>query len=838
MTIITLLPDGGHPEKRLIGLGLLYYSGFTIEAMQHFTISFKRLTMADLASVGGKNASLGEMIRHLSPYGIRVPDGFAITVEAWHEFLASNKLTEKIDQLCSSINSKTLDGLPEVGKTCRSLVLAGTLPVGVSKAIAKAYRDMAKEYGNSPSVAVRSSATAEDSPTASFAGQHESYLNVHGEEALLEAVKHCYASLFNDRAIKYRIDNAFPHMQVGLSVGVQLMVRSDKGSAGVAFTIEPESGNKNLVYITGAWGLGESVVQGAVNTDEFYLFKPTIGLDRNSLVYRRLGDKAQMMVYGGKDGKNTAWKNTPQALRDQYVLSDDELLLLGKWCYDIEKHYKLPMDIEWAKDGINDQLYIIQARPETVHGQRKTLELKEYALKATAAPLLSGKAVGRSVVSGRVCIVRSLADAGKLQQGDIIVADITNPDWNALLRKAICIVTNKGGRTSHASIVARELGIPAVVGTLQATEKLSDGQVVTVSCAGGDTGFVYEGKVDWTESTIPIDRLTETSTKPMVILADPEKALLYASYPNAGVGLLRMEFIISNSLQVHPMALVKFDELSSATEKKQIEALTRHYSDKKQFFVDKLAEAIALVAAAFSPRPVIVRMSDFKTNEYATLLGGRQFEPGEENPMLGFRGASRYYHERYRQGFGLECQAIKKVRDEMGLTNVKVMIPFCRTVEEGRKVLEVMAGFGLEQATNGLEVYVMAEIPSNILLAGQFAEIFDGFSIGSNDLTQLTLGIDRDSAIISDLFDENNEAVTMLIRHLVETAHKKKVEVGLCGQAPSDYPDFARFLVSCGIDTISFNPDALVKGIENIMKAEREVPLVQPRVQPRVQPHL
>ena len=781
--------------------------------------------MDDLATVGGKNASLGEMIRHLTPYGIRIPDGFAVTVEAWHEFLSSNNLAEKIGQICNSLDPKTLETLPEVGQTCRSLVLAGTLPENVSNAISKAYMDMAKKYGGSPSVAVRSSATAEDSPTASFAGQHESYLNVHGEEALLEAVKQCYASLFNDRAIKYRIDNGFPHMQVGLSVGVQLMVRSDKSSAGVAFTIEPESGNKNLVYITGAWGLGESVVQGAVNTDEFYLFKPSIDLDRNSLVYRRLGDKAQMLVYGGKDGKNTAWKNTPQALRDQFVLSDEELLLLGKWCYDIEKHYKLPMDIEWAKDGITDLLYIVQARPETVHGQGKTLELKEYALKTTAAPLLSGKAVGRSVVSGRVCIVRSLADAGNLQQGDIIVADITNPDWNALLRKAICIVTNKGGRTSHASIVARELGISAVVGTLHATEKLSDGQVITVSCAGGDTGLVYDGKLDWTESVIHVDQLASTDTKPMLILADPEKALLYAPYPSNGVGLLRIEFIISNSLQVHPMALVKFDELSSAMDKKQIEALTRHYKDKKHFFVEKLAEAIALVAAAFFPREVIVRMSDFKTNEYAALLGGRQFEPGEENPMLGFRGASRYYNDRYREGFGLECQSIKKVRDDMGLTNVKVMIPFCRTVHEGEKVLDVMKSFGLERSKNGLEVYVMAEIPSNILLADQFAEIFDGFSIGSNDLTQLTLGIDRDSAIISNLFDENNEAVAILIRHLVETAHKKGLKVGLCGQAPSDYPDFARFLVSCGIDSISFNTDALIKGIENIMKAEREVPL-------------
>ncbi|CAD5265231.1 MULTISPECIES: phosphoenolpyruvate synthase [unclassified Imperialibacter] len=794
--------------------------------MKNFILPFQRISMADLAKVGGKNASLGEMISQLAEQGISVPDGFAITVAGWNEFLHANQLTSKLQALCESVDVKTLDNLPDVGSKCRSLVAGATLPGELQASISKAYQALAATHGGNLSVAVRSSATAEDSPTASFAGQHESFLNVHSEGDLLEAVKKCYRSLFNDRAIKYRIDNGFDHMQVGLSVGVQVMVRSDKSSAGVAFTIEPESGNKNLIYVTGAWGLGESVVQGAVNTDEFYLFKPAIEKGMDSIVFRRMGGKQQMMVYGTK-GDNTIWKETPQRLRDQYVLSDEEVTQLGKWCHAIEKHYKLPMDIEWAKDGLNDQLYIIQARPETIHGQNKQIELKEYSIKAAEEPLLMGKAVGHSVVSGRACVVRSLADAGKVQEGDILVADITNPDWNALLRKAVCIVTNKGGRTSHASIIARELGIPAVVGTLLATEKLSDGQTITVSCAGGDVGKVYDGKLDWQEKVIPMEKIKETKTKRMLILADPEKALLYASYPNDGVGLLRMEFIISNTLQVHPMALVKFDELPSSAEKKQIEAVTRHYTDKKKFFVEQLAESIGMVAAAFYPREVIVRMSDFKTNEYAKLLGGRQFEPDEENPMLGFRGASRYYNERYREGFGLECQAIKKVRDQMGLTNVRVMIPFCRTVEEGKQVLEVMREFGLESSKNGLEVYVMAEIPSNILLADQFADLFDGFSIGSNDLTQLTLGIDRDSAIISDLFNERNEAVTFLIRQLIVAAHRKGVKVGLCGQAPSDYPDFARFLVSSGIDSISFNPDALIKGIENIMVAEREIPLVQ-----------
>jgi pyruvate, water dikinase len=613
-------------------------------------------------------------------------------------------------------------------------------------------------------------------------------------------------------------------MQVGLSVGIQLMVRSDKSSAGVAFTLEPENGNDNIIYITGAWGLGESVVQGAVNTDEFYLFKPALGQGKYPIVYRSLGDKQQMLVYDGSSGdKRTCWQQTSPALRDQYVLDDHEVITLGKWCLSIEKHYQLPMDIEWARDGETGALFIVQARPETVHAKTKHLNIREYTLKTDAAPLLSGKAVGHSIVTGRVAIVKSLAESQKVKPGDIIVADITNPDWNALLRKAICIVTNKGGRTSHASIVARELGIPAVVGTMSATEKLTDGQIITVSCASGDAGLVYDGQITWEEKEVPMADIVHTETKAMFILADPQKALLYASYPSEGVGLLRMEFTISNTLQVHPMALVKFDVLPSNPEKKQIEALTRHYLDKKQFFVDKLAESIGLVAAAFFPKEVIVRMSDFKTNEYAKLLGGKSFEPEEENPMLGFRGASRYYNERYREGFGLECAAINKVRNEMGLTNVKVMIPFCRTISEAVKVQEVMKAYGLERGKNNLEVYVMAEIPSNILLVKEFAGLFDGFSIGSNDLTQLTLGLDRDSAIVSDLFDENDESVKMQIRHLIEQAHLAGTKVGLCGQAPSDYPEFTAFLVECGIDSISFNPDMFIRGITNIAAAEESL---------------
>lgn len=788
--------------------------------MKPFIIHYNEITMNDLALVGGKNASLGEMIKNLTPLGVSVPDGFAITVDAFYNFLSFNTLSPQLQTALDRIDRITLDNLSEASACCRELIMRGIFPDDLAREVKGAYADLMESHGLNPSVAVRSSATAEDSPTASFAGQHDSFLNISGADNVLLAVKKCYASLFNERAIKYRIDNGFSDMQVGISVGVQLMVRSDKGSAGVAFTIDPETGNDNIIYITGAWGLGESVVQGAVNTDEFYLFKEAIARNIHPVVHRSLGDKAQMLVYSDTSDKNISWKQTLPGLRDQFVLNDSELSLLGSWCYSIEKHYKLPMDIEWAKDGETGKLFIVQARPETVHAQHKNPVIKEFSFKTTDTPLLTGKAVGRSIVSGKVTVVKSLADAPKVQAGDIIVADITNPDWNALLRKAVCIVTNKGGRTSHASIVARELGICAVVGTLNATEKLTDGQQITVSCADGDQGLIYNGLHTWEEKEISQDAIEHTHVKPMFILADPQKALLYATYPNQGVGLLRMEFVISNSIQIHPMALVKYPELPANSEKKQIEALTRHHLDKKEFFIEKLSEAVGLVAAAFYPKEVIVRMSDFKTNEYAKLLGGKLFEPEEENPMIGFRGASRYYNERYREGFGLECRAIRRVREEMGLDNVKVMIPFCRTIQEALKVQDVMKSYGLERGQKGLEIYVMAEIPSNIILAREFAHLFDGFSIGSNDLTQLTLGLDRDSEIVSDLFDENNDAIKDQIRHLIECAHQEGVKVGLCGQAPSDYPAFTSFLVQCGIDSISFNPDAVVRGISNIARAE------------------
>ncbi|MBS9524149.1 phosphoenolpyruvate synthase [Litoribacter alkaliphilus] len=789
--------------------------------MTVLTISFQKIRNSDVSLVGGKNASLGEMIHELAPLGVNIPDGFATTADAFRSYLHENGLDASLSRQLQQLDSKGLGNLQEVGAKYRELMASGNFSEKLKTEILEAYRKLLGQ--EDISVAVRSSATAEDLPTASFAGQHDSFLNIKGESELLDAVKRCYRSLFNDRAIKYRIDNGFDHMQVALSVGVQRMVRSDLGSAGVAFTIDPETGFEKVIYLTASWGLGENIVQGAVNPDEFYIFKPSLEKGMKSIIHRKLGSKEHKMVYAENAERPITNIETEPFERGIFSLQDREVEILAQWSAAIEKHYILPMDIEWAKDGLTGELFIVQARPETVHRQAKKVAGKEYKLMSRAEPICKGKAVGRSIASGRVCIVHSVADAKKVKKGDIIVADITNPDWNNMLQKAISIVTNKGGRTSHASIVARELGIHAVVGTGDATQKLYDGQIITVSCIEGDEGHIYDGKLDWEEKEISFEALESTRTKPMFILADPEKAFRLSFYPNEGVGLLRMEFIIANSIRIHPMALVKFGELDDNNDKRAIQAITQHYHDKKKYFVENLSEAVAMVAAAFYPKDVIVRMSDFKTNEYAELIGGKSFEPHEENPMLGFRGASRYYNDQYREGFGLECQAMKVVRDEMGLTNVKVMIPFCRTIEEGKKMLETMKEFGLERGDNGLEVYVMAEIPSNVILAEEFARIFDGFSIGSNDLTQLTLGIDRDSATISELFDENNAAVKRMLSEVIRSAKKAGVKIGLCGQAPSDYPEFAQFLVEEGIDSISFSSDALFRGIENIKIAEDKV---------------
>ena len=790
-----------------------------------YTIPFSKLSSKDVSEAGGKNASLGEMFNKLSTLGIRVPDGFAVTASAYKYFLKANGFDTKLSAILSKLDTKQLSNLPEIGKQCRELIMSGQMPTDLVKAITEAYNEFAKGQSATFSVAVRSSATAEDLPTASFAGQHESYLNITGAESVVKACQECYASLFYDRAIKYRQDNGFDQMKVYLSAGVQKMVRSDMGCSGVIFTLEPESGFRDIVYITGSWGLGENVVQGAVEPDEFLVFKPTLVKGFDAIIKKKLGEKEKTMIYAEKtvDGKTTLNLNTTTEKRNQYVLTDPEVHHLATWCCLIEKHYGCPMDIEWAKDGIDGKLYIVQARPETVQSQKKGSIAKTYLLKTKSKIICKGTAVGKSIVSGRACIINSLSDAFKLQQGDIIIADITNPDWNALLKKAVSIVTNKGGRTSHASIIARELGIPAVVGTVSATDIIHDGQIITVSCADGETGNIYEGKLDWDEKEIDLSHIPETKTSPMLILAHPDRAIELSFYPNKGVGLLRMEFIISNSIVVHPMALVKYNELPDGPDKATIAQLTRGYTDKRHYFIEKLSLAVSEVAAAFYPHDVIVRMSDFKTNEYAALTGGRYFEPEEENPMLGFRGASRYYNDRYREGFRMECEAMKIVREKMGLANVKLMIPFCRTVDEGKKVVALMEEFGLKRGDQGLEIYVMCEIPSNVILAEEFAKIFDGFSIGSNDLTQLTLGIDRDSTIVSSLFDERNAAAKWMIATAIQKAKKAHVKIGLCGQAPSDYPEFAQFLVEQGINSISFNPDALIKGIENIYQAEKNV---------------
>jgi pyruvate,water dikinase len=783
-----------------------------------FCIPFKNITSKDIQLVGGKNASLGEMLHSLTPLGVKIPDGFAISTLGYWQFLKENNLTERLTSELQKLDTLNLRNLSVVGKNCRELIKSSKIPTIIEKEVIQEFEKL--KSVNLISVAVRSSATAEDLPTASFAGQHDSFLNVKGTAELIDSILACYVSLYNDRAIKYRLDNGFEHSKVALSIGIQQMVRSDIGSAGVAFTIDPETGFKNVIYITSSWGLGETIVQGAVNPDEFYLFKPAIGIQKKSIIQRKLGDKENKIIYS--ENGQTALVNirTLPAERSIFSLTDSDVEKLGDWCKKIENHYNVPMDIEWAKDGNSGNLFIVQARPETVHTQKEKITLKEYSLHTKAKPICSGKAVGRAISSGKVCVIHSLADAKKVQKGDIIVAEATNPDWNALLRKAICIVTNKGGRTSHASIVARELGIHAVVGVNDATEKLKDGQTITVSCIEGDEGRIYDGKLEWEEHEISLENIPEIRTKALFILADPDKAFHLSFYPNDGVGLLRMEFIISNSIKIHPMALVKFDQIKNSEEKKEIELLTKNYTDKKKYFIEKLSESIAMVAAAFYPKEVIVRLSDFKTNEYAQLLGGAAFEPKEENPMLGFRGASRYYNDLYKEGFGLECEAIRTIRDDLGLTNVKIMVPFCRTVEEGKKVLDVMETFGLIRGKNSLQIYVMAEIPSNVILAEKFAEIFDGFSIGSNDLTQLTLGIDRDSSLISNLFDENNEAVKRMLSSVIQTAKNSKIQIGLCGQAPSDYPSFAQFLVEEGIDSISFTPDALFQGIQNIHLAE------------------
>lgn len=800
--------------------GLAYFILFKIYCMNNFIKRLDEIGINDVAVVGGKNASLGEMFTHLSSKGVRVPPGFATTAAAFWYFIDYNGLRIPLQELMQQLNTIDFDNLSSIGAKARALIANAVIPTALNEEILQAYR---KLVGNIEfEVAVRSSATAEDLPQASFAGQHESFLNITGEKALLEAVQKCFVSLYKDRAIKYRHDNGFAHDKIALSVGVQQMVRADLACSGVGFTLEPESGFRDVIHLAGVWGLGENIVQGAVTPDEFLVFKPTLRQGKKAIIQKKLGDKAKTMVYATGTAETVLNTDTPGNKRSQFVLTDDEITSLASTALVIEEHYQKPMDIEWAKDGLTGEIFIIQARPETVQSRINPYLVKEYTMAGKGKLLCQGEAVGSNIAVGRARVLSSTAEADKVEPGDIIITDITSPDWDPVLKKAGAIITNKGGRTSHASIVARELGVPAIVGTGNATGLVTDGQLITVSAAEGKTGFVYEGKLEWKETTIDCGNITmPRHTDVMMIVGDPDKAFKLSFYPNDGVGLMRIEFIITHTVKIHPMALAKFDSLPDKAIKADIEALTNGYTDKKQYFIDKLAQGVATIAAAFYPKDVIVRMSDFKTNEYANLLGGNQFEPAEENPMLGFRGASRYYHPLYKEGFDMECAAMKVVREDMGFTNVKLMIPFCRTVEEGRKVINTMYDNGLKQGENKLQVYVMAEIPSNVILADDFARVFDGFSIGSNDLTQLTLGIDRDSALVANEFSEQDEAVLEMISMVVKRARINHKKIGLCGQAPSDFPSFAQFLVTTGINSISFNPDAILKGIENVVKAEK-----------------
>jgi len=794
----------------------------------NYTRSFDEIGIQDLPLVGGKNASLGEMYQQLTSRGVQIPDGFALVADAYWLFLAENQLKDQLRGLLAQLDTDAFSNLSAIGEQCRAAMLAATLPEVLKKSIRTGFEKLAGKYGQDIALAVRSSATAEDLPNASFAGQQETFLNVRGTNNLYRAVQGCFASLFTDRAIKYRTDNGFDHMKVALSVGVQLMVRADRASAGVIFTLDPDTGFDQVVLVSGAWGLGENVVQGTVNTDEFLVYKPFVDKVSQPVFARTLGSKAHTMVYtdqAAASGKAVVNQPTPPDRQNQLCLQDDEVVRLARWALIIEKHYQRPMDIEWAKDGLSGELYIVQARPETVHSQRPdTYQYREYVLKEKGTVICSGIGLGNRITSGKARILHSPQEIDKLQPGEILVTGRTDPDWDPVLTKASAIITDQGGRTSHAAIVAREVGAVAIVGTGNGTTSIQDGQEVTVCTTEGETGLVYAGKLAWQETRIDLRKVRlPRQTKPMLILGHPQQAFKYAALPNEWVGLMRMEFIINNAIGVHPMALYQFDQLESAAVKQQIEAITHHFPDKKDFFVQRLAEATATIAAAFYPKDVIVRMSDFKSNEYANLLGGKAFEPNEQNPMIGFRGASRYYHPLYKAGFLLECAAMKMVREAMGFDNVKLMIPFCRTTGEAEKVIQIMREVGLKRGVQGLELYMMIEIPSNAILADQFAPYFDGFSIGSNDLTQLTLGADRDSELLSDIFSPFDPAVMELIRMSIAKAKKAGVKIGLCGQAPSDYPEYAKFLVEQGINSISFNPDALIAGIENMVAAEKEV---------------
>jgi len=789
---------------------------------------FQEIGIEDVPLVGGKNASLGELYQELVPKGINVPNGFAITADAYWHLLGRTRLDQRIKEILSGLDTQDAANLQQRGNAIRRELVGAALPDDLQAEIIAAYRELCGGAAEPLDVAVRSSATAEDLPDASFAGQQETYLNVQGDAALLESCRRCFASLFTDRAISYRNDKGFDHLKVGLSIGVQRMVRSDLAASGVMFSIDTESGFPDVVLINAAYGLGENVVQGSVNPDEYYVFKPTLKRGFRPILQKIVGSKEFKLIYDVGGGKMV--RNVPVRAddRSRFAINDEEILTLARWACLIEDHYSrkrscyTPMDIEWAKDGRTGELFIVQARPETVHSQKRFEALEVYQLKEKGLVLAQGRSVGEKIAQGPVRVVRSAQNLDEVHDGDVLVTEKTDPDWEPTMKKAAAIVTDRGGRTCHAAIVSRELGLPAIVGTENGTERLKDGQAVTVSCAEGDIGFVYEGRLNFEIERMNLHELPRPRTKVMMNVGNPEEAFHLSFMPNDGIGLAREEFIITNYIKIHPLALIDFERLTDRATRAEIERLTAGYADKSQFFIDKLAQGVAMIGAAFYPKDVIVRLSDFKTNEYANLIGGKPYEPVEENPMIGFRGASRYYDPRYQAGFALECRAMKKVRDEMGLDNVKLMIPFCRTVEEGRRVLVEMEKHGLKRGVNQLEVYVMCEIPSNVILANEFAEIFDGFSIGSNDLTQLVLGVDRDSEIVAHVFDERNPAVKTMIASVIRAAKAKGRKIGICGQAPSDYPEFAAFLVAQGIDSISLNPDAVLKTTLAMLKMETE----------------
>ncbi|MCB9994460.1 MAG: phosphoenolpyruvate synthase [Hyphomicrobiaceae bacterium] len=785
---------------------------------------FEDLRRKDVAAVGGKNSSLGEMVSTLDARGVKVPGGFATTSDAYWQFVKDSGLGEVIRDTLAELEAGHIV-LHEAGATIRKAFLKKPWPENLKADILAAYKELARRAGrDNPDVAVRSSATAEDLPDASFAGQQETYLNVKGDAELLEACRRCYASLFTDRAISYRTTKGFDHLKVALSIGVQMMVRSDIGGSGVMFSIDTETGFDKVVVINAAWGLGENVVQGAVDPDEFVVFKPLLeNKSLSPIVEKRLGAKKIKMIYATESDRPVKNVPTSKAERAKFVLDDKDILHLARWAVEIENHYGCPMDMEWAKDGVTGELFIVQARPETVQSRKTGAVLQSYSIAGKREVLTTGLSVGAAAVAGRVCVIEDVKDIDQFIEGSILVTSTTDPDWVPIMKKAAGIITDHGGRTSHAAIVSRELGTPAIVGTGNATHVLHTEQEVTMSCGEGDEGFVYAGIAEVKIEDIQLSDIPETKTKVMFNLANPGAAFRWWRIPSDGVGLARMEFVINNHIKVHPMALIKFDEVHNEAARAEIEELTKGYPDKPAYFVDKLSRGLARLGAAAYPNPVIVRMSDFKTNEYAGLLGGAQFEPKEENPMIGFRGASRYYSPKYRDGFALECKAIKRARDEMGFNNIIMMIPFCRSTHEADRVLEVMAENGLKRGENGLKVYVMCEIPANVVLADAFAKRFDGFSIGSNDLTQLTLGVDRDSEDLASLFDEQDPAVEWMISNVMREAHKAGAKVGLCGQGPSDHPQFAEFLVECGIDSISVTPDSFVAVKRHVAAAEKRL---------------